>query len=86
MCRWPSVAQIARQQLGWRMRAMPYLYTAFFDASQHGCPVMRPLFYPFPADDNVYGTSSGTGPSNTQFMVGDGLLINPVTVVSPSAG
>ena len=63
------------------MRAMPYLYTAFFDANQYGCPVMRPLFFAFPADENVYGTSSGTGPSNTQFLIGDGLLINPVTVV-----
>ena len=33
-CRWPSVGQIAWQQLGWRMRAM---YTAFFDANQYGC-------------------------------------------------
>lgn len=75
MHRWPTVAQIARQQLGWRMRAMPYLYTAFFDSSQYGCPVMRPLFFAFPADENIYS------PSNTQFLIGDGLMINPVTVV-----
>ena len=79
VCRWSSVAQIARQQLGWRMRALPYLYTAFFDANQHGCPVMRPLFLAFPQDQGIWA------PSNTQFLIGDGLMVAPVTVVSHPA-
>ena len=69
------MAQIARQQLGWRMRAMPYLYTAFFDAHHYGCPVARPMFYAFPADGGSFEASS------TQWLMGDGLMIAPVTVV-----
>ena len=74
-CRWPTVAQIARQQLGWRMRAMPYLYTAFFDAHTYGCPVARPLFFAFPGDGGSFAASS------TQWLMGDGLMIAPITQV-----
>ena len=69
------MAQIARQQLGWRMRAMPYLYTAFYDAHTFGCPVARPLFFAFPGDAGAFEASS------RQWLMGDGLLIAPVTQV-----
>ena len=69
------MAQIARQQLGWRMRAMPYLYTAFYDAHTFGCPVARPLFFAFPGDSGAFEASS------RQWLMGDGLLIAPVTQV-----
>lgn len=69
--RWPKVAEIARKAYSWRMRAMPYLYTSFFDSHQYGCPVARPMFYTFPGDQATWN-------SNTQFMIGDGLLVAPV--------
>ena len=78
MCRWPLVAEIARKAFAWRYKAMPALYTAFYDSHAYGCPVARPMFYTFPADTTAWD-------SNTQFMVGDGLLVNgtDVTVYFP---
>ena len=69
-CRWPNVAEVARKAYSWRMQAMPSLYTAFFDSHTYGCPIMRPMFYTFPSDQ-------GTWNANTQFMIGDSLLVAP---------
>jgi alpha-glucosidase len=46
----PEVEKTCRQTLERRYRLMPYLYTTFFDASQTGLPVARPLFFADPAD------------------------------------
>lgn len=51
--RWPAVAEVSRKVLGWRLRAMPYLYTSFFDSHTYGCPIARPLFFTFPSDSNT---------------------------------
>ena len=48
--RWPRVAEVSRKVLGWRLRLMPYLYSAFYDSHARGCPVARPLFFVFPGD------------------------------------
>lgn len=69
-CRWPAVSEVARKAFSWRMRAMPTLYTAFFDSHMYGCPVARPMFYTFPDDQSAWN-------SNTQFMIGDSLLVAP---------
>ena len=44
------MADVARKVLGWRLRLMPHLYSAFYDSHTHGCPVARPLFFNFPSD------------------------------------
>jgi hypothetical protein len=49
-CRWPLVTEVARKVLGWRLRLLPYTYSAFYDSHTLGCPVARPLFASFPAD------------------------------------
>ena len=49
---------------------MPTLYTAFFDSHTYGCPVARPMFFTFPTDTATWNV-------NTQFMIGDGLLVAP---------
>ena len=51
--RWPAVAEVSRKVLGWRLRAMPYLYASFFDSHTYGCPIARPLFFTFPSDANT---------------------------------
>lgn len=69
--RWPTVAEIARKAFTWRLRVLPYLYTAFYDAHTFGCSVMRPLFFSFPSDAATYATDK-------QWMLGDALLVAPV--------
>lgn len=64
------MAEVARKAFGMRYRAMPYLYTAFFDSHQFGCPTMRPLFFTFPNDQQTWT-------ADTQFMIGDGLMVVP---------
>jgi len=54
-----------------RYQIMPYLYTVMRDASVHGWPVVRPLFFEFPRDDTTYTIAD-------QFMLGDSILVSPV--------
>ena len=44
------MAEVSRKVLGWRLKAMPYLYTAFYDSHVFGCPIARPLWFNFPSD------------------------------------
>ena len=50
LCRWPVVAEVSRKVLGWRLKALPYLYSAFYDSHTLGCPIARPLWFNFPSD------------------------------------
>ena len=73
---WESVAAISRKYLGLRYELLPYYYTLFYKASRPvtstpSATVTRPLFFEFPDDPNTYDI-------DTQFMVGNGLLISPV--------
>jgi len=54
-----------------RYRMLPYVYTAFWQCSQTGLPMMRPLFLAFPDDAATVGVQD-------QFMFGDSLLVAPV--------
>ncbi|CAN6607920.1 glucosidase 2 subunit alpha [Trichomonascus vanleenenianus] len=63
---------IIRNALKTRYRLLPTLYTAFYHASVSGAPVMKPMVYAFPENEEVYDMDD-------QFFVGDsGLLIKPV--------
>lgn len=64
--------------LGWRLRLLPYLYTAHFHAHIRGCPVARPLFTAFPADPAVRNLAG-------QWMTGDALMISPVLIEGANA-
>ena len=50
---------------------MPYLYTAFFESHTFGCPLARPLFFGWPADQS-------TRTNTEQWMMGDALLVSPI--------
>lgn len=55
-----------------RYQLLPYLYTLFYQANQiNGAPVARSLWMNFPSD-------SATLTINTQFMLGDAVLVSPV--------
>ena len=44
------VAEVSRKVLGWRLKALPYLYSAFYDSHTFGCPIARLLWFNFPSD------------------------------------
>ena len=54
-----------------RYQLMPFLYTEFYKASISGVPIMRPLLLEFPDDKTTYRI-------DTQFMIGEDLLVSPV--------
>jgi alpha-glucosidase len=54
-----------------RYRALPYLYSLFAAASRTGAPLMRPLAYHFPRDEQACCVSDA-------FLIGDTLLCAPV--------
>lgn len=55
-----------------RYQLLPYWYSVFHEAHRMGLPVLRPLWVEFPRDKNTWA-------SEDQFMVGDSLLVHPVT-------
>jgi alpha-glucosidase len=50
---------------------MPYLYTLAEEAHRTGWPMMRPLFWPTPEDQSLWGIDDS-------FLLGDNLLVAPI--------
>lgn len=65
---------ISRNYIELRYRLLPYLYAAFYEASQTGMPVARSLTINYPHDDKVYDNTY-----QHQFLFGDNILVVPVT-------
>jgi len=66
-----EVEKIARQMIEFRMRLLPYIYTAFVQASETGAPVNQPLVYQYPQDTYAQRVAD-------EFFLGTSLLIAPV--------
>ncbi len=64
----PDVEKTCRQALERRYRLMPYLYSTFFEASQSGLPVVRPLFFADSADPALRSEDDA-------FLLGGDLLV-----------
>jgi len=64
--------EINRHSIELRYRLLPYLYNAFWQAAETGIPVMRPLLIEYPEDPVAIQ-------QNDEFLLGDDLLIAPVT-------
>jgi alpha-glucosidase len=62
---------IARAQIEWRYRLMPYLSSLFAQAEDRAEPVLAPTFFHFPADASTHAQSG-------EFMFGPSLLVAPV--------
>ncbi len=67
-----EVLEIARNYINLRYRLLPYIYSAFYEASQSGMPVMRSLAIDYTHDANVYDTRF-----QNQFQLGKAFLVAP---------
>ncbi len=66
-----TTQRIVRFFMDERYRLLPYLYTAVWQAHVKGIPIIRPLFFDYPADSTAYGVMD-------EYFWGDDLLIAPV--------
>ncbi len=62
---------INRKSIDLRYRLLPYIYNAFYQASQTGLPVMRALLLGYPDDSRAIEQEG-------EFLFGDDLLVAPV--------
>ncbi len=62
---------INRRWIEYRYRLLPYLYTALWQSTQTGVPIVRPLVLAFQDQSELHGVED-------QFMCGDHLLVAPV--------
>ncbi|KAI0353239.1 hypothetical protein OH77DRAFT_1497460 [Trametes cingulata] len=69
--RWDSVANASRTAISVRYSLLPYWYTLFANASLHGSPPIRALFFEFPDEPELFTV-------DRQFLVGRDLLVTPV--------
>ncbi len=68
-----EVEDIARNYIRLRYRLMPYLYSAFREASTTGIPIARSLAIDWPQDPKVYQS-----PYDNSFLFGPAILVVPV--------
>jgi alpha-glucosidase len=64
--------EINRNSIKLRYHWLPYIYTAFWQATETGIPVMRPLLLEYPDDWSAVD-------KNDEYLFGDDLLVAPVT-------
>ncbi len=65
-----------RRNIELRYRLLPYLYNAFYQETQSGLPIVRPLFLEFPKD--IAAMDSTPAGQNNEFLFGEDLLVAPV--------
>ena len=63
--------RLSRQFIELRYRLLPYLYTAFWQSTQTGLPIIRPLFLHFQDDEHAAAIDD-------EYMCGDAFLVAPV--------
>ena len=68
-----NVMQIAKETIQLRYKLLPFWYNEFYNSSQTGLPIMRPMFLNYQDDENCYYTNA-----QYQFMIGENLLVAPV--------
>ena len=66
--------KIQRELIEQRYKLLPYIYSAFYEASVTGMPVSRTLAIDYPFDNSVYKTEY-----ENEFLFGNNLLVCPVS-------
>ncbi|RPD82750.1 hypothetical protein L226DRAFT_450346 [Lentinus tigrinus ALCF2SS1-7] len=69
--RWDSVANASRTAMQVRYSMLPYWYTLFANASTHGTPPARALFFEFPDEPELFD-------NDRQWLIGRDILVTPV--------
>ncbi|KAH9911573.1 glycosyl hydrolases family 31-domain-containing protein [Epithele typhae] len=69
--RWDSVANASRTAIAVRYSMLPYWYTLFANASMHGTPPIRALFFEFPDEPELFSV-------DRQFLIGRDIVVTPV--------
>jgi alpha-glucosidase len=64
---------ITRRYIGLRYQLMPYLYSAFFESSVKGMPVLRSLAIDYPFDSRIFDADF-----QQQFLFGPSVMVAPV--------
>jgi alpha-D-xyloside xylohydrolase len=62
---------ILKKLIDLRERLRPYIHKYMDNASETGAPVMRPMFYDYPEDENCYALGD-------QYMFGEDILFAPI--------
>lgn len=66
--------EISRNYISLRYRLMPYIYSAFFEASETGTPINRSLAIDYTHDENIYKENY-----ENEFLFGQSILVTPVS-------
>jgi alpha-glucosidase len=73
-----EVESVARRMLALRYSLLPYWYGAAVTASRTGTPIVRPVWFEFPNDEQAYARDD-------EFFIGSSLLAAPVTAANLTA-
>lgn len=73
-----EVEAAALSLLQLRYSLLPYWYSTFFESTRTGAPIVRPLWFEFPADEAAYQHED-------EFFVGSGLLVAPILTEGATA-
>lgn len=69
---WDIVAEAAKKAIDVRYKLLDYIYTALYYQHKDGTPMINPLFFMYPEEEETFG-------NQLQWFYGDALLISPVT-------